>query len=57
MIPVDDVIGRADGIVWPFGHAARLHRPDAYARVPAPGADAAHAAAGAAAHPAEDAHG
>ncbi|MGC5037988.1 MULTISPECIES: signal peptidase I [unclassified Streptomyces] len=38
MIPVDDVIGRADAIVWPFGHATRLHRPDAYARVPAPAA-------------------
>ncbi|WLW51920.1 signal peptidase I [Streptomyces sp. YU58] len=38
MIPVGDVIGRADWIVWPAGHAARLHRPDAYARVPAPGA-------------------
>ncbi|GAA2419007.1 signal peptidase I [Streptomyces coeruleofuscus] len=36
MVPVDEVIGRADWIVWPFGHAARLHRPDAYARVPAP---------------------
>ncbi|BFO15686.1 signal peptidase I [Streptomyces sp. KM77-8] len=35
MIPADGVIGRADGIVWPFGHATRLHRPDAYARVPA----------------------
>ncbi|MFF5161221.1 signal peptidase I [Streptomyces sp. NPDC000348] len=41
MIPVDSVIGRADGIVWPFGHATRLHRPDAYARVPAPETDAA----------------
>ncbi|MEU5508380.1 signal peptidase I [Streptomyces fungicidicus] len=41
MIPVDHVIGRADGIVWPFGHATRLHRPDAYARVPAPGKDTA----------------
>ncbi|MDT0402232.1 MULTISPECIES: signal peptidase I [Streptomyces] len=35
MVPADDVIGRADGIVWPLGHATRLHRPDAYARVPA----------------------
>jgi signal peptidase I len=34
MIPVDDVVGRADGIVWPTDHATRLHRPDAYARVP-----------------------
>jgi signal peptidase I len=36
MIPVDDVIGRADWIVWPSAHWTRLHRPDAYARVPAP---------------------
>ncbi|MEU7722368.1 signal peptidase I [Streptomyces tibetensis] len=42
MIPVDDVIGRADWIVWPFGHATRLHRPDAYARVPDAGGAGAH---------------
>lgn len=36
MIPVDDVIGRADWILWPAYHFTRLHRPDAYARVPAP---------------------
>ncbi|MFF8936773.1 signal peptidase I [Streptomyces paradoxus] len=35
MIPVGDVIGRADWIIWPFDHATGLHRPDAYARVPA----------------------
>lgn len=35
MIPVDEVIGRTDGIVWPFGRATRLQRPDAYDRVPA----------------------
>ncbi|GGQ87299.1 signal peptidase I [Streptomyces flaveolus] len=35
MVPVDEVIGRADWIVWPFGHATHLDRPDAYARVPA----------------------
>ncbi len=35
MIPVTEVIGRADWIVWPTAHWARLHRPDAYARVPA----------------------
>ncbi|MFH0519131.1 signal peptidase I [Streptomyces sp. M41] len=35
MIPVDDVIGRADWIVWPSAHWTRLERPDAYARVPA----------------------
>ncbi|MFF7871919.1 signal peptidase I [Streptomyces qaidamensis] len=42
MIPVGDVIGRADWIVWPFGHATELHRPDAYARVPAAGRAGAH---------------
>jgi len=36
MIPVDDVIGRADLIVWPTAHWTRLERPDAYARVPDP---------------------
>ncbi|MDG9719335.1 signal peptidase I [Streptomyces sp. DH24] len=35
MIPVGDVVGRADWIVWPFDHATRLVRPDVYARVPA----------------------
>lgn len=40
MIPVGDVIGRADWIVWPTDHWTRLHRPDAYARVPA--AEGAH---------------
>ncbi|MEH0547097.1 signal peptidase I [Streptomyces sp. B21-105] len=34
MIPVDDVIGRADWIVWPFAHLTRLSRPSVYARVP-----------------------
>ncbi|WP_432138893.1 MULTISPECIES: signal peptidase I [unclassified Streptomyces] len=37
MVPVDDVIGRVDWIVWPFGHLTRLHRPSAYARVPVAG--------------------
>ncbi|MFC9912036.1 signal peptidase I [Streptomyces sp. NPDC059862] len=40
MVPVGDVIGRADWIVWPVGHLTRLHRSGAYARVPA--ADGAH---------------
>ncbi|WP_055693648.1 signal peptidase I, partial [Streptomyces prasinopilosus] len=40
MVPVSRVIGRADWIVSPFGRAARLHRPDAYARVPEPSARA-----------------
>jgi signal peptidase I len=35
MIPVGDVIGRADWIAWPLGHRTHLTRPDAYARVPA----------------------
>jgi signal peptidase I len=47
MIPVDEVIGRADWIVWPAGHFTRLHRPGAYARVPAPGANEPTHAAGA----------
>ncbi|PZH09624.1 signal peptidase I [Streptomyces sp. NTH33] len=37
MIPVGNVVGRADWIVWPFGHRARLQHPGAYARVPTAG--------------------
>ena len=37
MIPVSDVIGRADWIAWPSAHWTRLHRPSAYASVPADG--------------------
>ncbi|MFG2131982.1 signal peptidase I [Streptomyces sp. NPDC048751] len=40
MIPVGEVIGRADWIAWPFAHLTHLQRPDAYARVPA--AEGAH---------------
>ncbi|MEW2317397.1 signal peptidase I [Streptomyces bauhiniae] len=40
MVPVDDVVGRADWIVWPYGHWTRIERPRAYAHVPA--AEAAH---------------
>ncbi|WAZ24376.1 signal peptidase I [Streptomyces cinnabarinus] len=40
MIPVGEVIGRADWIAWPSDHWTRLERPDAYARVPEP--DGAH---------------
>ncbi|MFG2575934.1 signal peptidase I [Streptomyces sp. NPDC048481] len=40
MIPVGDVVGRADWIVWPYAHLTRLSRPSAYARVP--GAEGAH---------------
>lgn len=35
MIPVGDVIGRADWIAWPLGHWTGLERADGYARVPA----------------------
>ncbi|MGV9252299.1 signal peptidase I [Streptomyces sp. NPDC003697] len=38
MIPVGDVVGRADWIVWPAGHWTHLDRPGGYARVPTPGA-------------------
>ncbi|EGX60257.1 signal peptidase I [Streptomyces zinciresistens K42] len=37
MVPVEDVIGRADWIIWPRDRWTRLERPGAYARVPAPG--------------------
>ncbi|MGY6024373.1 signal peptidase I [Streptomyces spinosirectus] len=37
MVPVSVVVGRADWIVWPSAHWTRLHRPGAYARVPAAG--------------------
>ncbi|MFC4502131.1 MULTISPECIES: signal peptidase I [Streptomyces] len=40
MIPVSDVIGRADWVVWPYGHLTRLARPGAYA--PVPDAEGAH---------------
>jgi len=33
MIPVDDVIGRAEWIAWPLGHWTRLEHADDYARV------------------------
>jgi signal peptidase I len=37
MVPVGEVIGRAEVVVWPFDHVARMQRPDVYARVPAAG--------------------
>ncbi|MEU1118225.1 MULTISPECIES: signal peptidase I [unclassified Streptomyces] len=37
MIPVGEVIGRADWIAWPVGRWTSLKRPDSYARVPDPG--------------------
>ncbi|MGW7786899.1 signal peptidase I, partial [Streptomyces tricolor] len=42
MIPVGDVIGRADWVMWPYRHWTHLTRPSAYARVPAPPAGGAH---------------
>ncbi|MGW2486572.1 signal peptidase I [Streptomyces sp. NPDC001606] len=42
MIPVGDVIGRADWILWPYAHMTHLSRPSAYARVPATAAEGAH---------------
>ncbi|MER6034535.1 MULTISPECIES: signal peptidase I [unclassified Streptomyces] len=43
MIPVEDVVGRADWIAWPHGHWRHLTRPSAYARVPAAASpDGAH---------------
>lgn len=38
-VPVGRVIGRADWIAWPAGHWTRLHRPAAFAAVPAVRAD------------------
>ncbi|MGW0884169.1 signal peptidase I [Streptomyces sp. NPDC002671] len=42
MIPVGEVIGRAEWIVWPFAHWTHLTRPSAYARVPAASAAGPH---------------
>jgi signal peptidase I len=42
MIPVGDVVGRADWIVWPYRHWTHLTRPPAYARVPAAPAEGVH---------------
>ncbi|ARP72565.1 S26 family signal peptidase [Streptomyces pluripotens] len=42
MIPVGDVIGRADWIVWPYDRWTHLTRPSAYARVPAAATEDAH---------------
>ncbi|CAM5268197.1 Signal peptidase I OS=Streptomyces alboniger OX=132473 GN=lepB PE=3 SV=1 [Streptomyces alboniger] len=49
MIPVDEVIGRADWVVWPAGHFTRLDRPASYARVHA-AEGASESTAGAGAH-------
>ncbi|WP_329569897.1 signal peptidase I [Streptomyces sp. NBC_01361] len=37
MVPVGEVIGRAQWIAWPTGHWGSLSRNDVYARVPGPG--------------------
>ncbi|MGA5341013.1 signal peptidase I [Streptomyces griseoincarnatus] len=42
MVPVEKVVGRAEGVVWPFGRARRLEPTDAYVTVPA-GEASAHA--------------
>ncbi|MEU6388849.1 signal peptidase I [Streptomyces sp. NPDC046939] len=36
-VPVDQVIGKAQWIAWPFGHWHSLSGTDVYTRVPAPG--------------------
>ncbi|MFI9809790.1 signal peptidase I [Streptomyces sp. NPDC052301] len=42
MVPVGEVIGRADWIVWPYDRLTHLSRPSAYARVPAAPAEGGH---------------
>ncbi|WTO34863.1 signal peptidase I [Streptomyces achromogenes] len=42
MIPVGEVIGRADWILWPYRHWTHLTRPSAYARVPGAPAEGGH---------------
>jgi len=36
-VPVDQVIGRADWIGWPFGRWSRIRGPEDFAHVPGPG--------------------
>ncbi|MGW4054007.1 signal peptidase I [Streptomyces sp. NPDC004779] len=36
MVPIDEVVGRADWIVWPFGRWTTVPDTDAYDSVPAP---------------------
>jgi signal peptidase I len=36
MVPVAEVVGRVDWIAWPWDDARALHRPTAFAGVPAP---------------------
>jgi signal peptidase I len=33
-VPVDDVVGRVFALVWPWGRAQLIHRPDTFAAVP-----------------------
>lgn len=44
MVPVDQVIGRADWIGWPLGRWTSLERPNTFSRVPEAGRmpDGAH---------------
>ncbi len=37
-VPVDLVVGKVVVLMWPWSHFAWLHRPDAFAAVPGPGA-------------------
>ena len=37
-VPVDLVVGKVFVLLWPLGHFTWLHRPDVFARIPAPGA-------------------
>jgi signal peptidase I len=41
-VPVDEVIGRVDAIVWPPSRARVVHRPSAFDAVPAPTTGGAH---------------
>lgn len=41
-VPVDRVIGRADWIGWPFDRIRQLHRPSAFAAVPAASSGSTH---------------
>ncbi|MER5219105.1 MULTISPECIES: signal peptidase I [Streptomyces] len=47
MVPVGDVIGRADWIAWPTDHWTRLDPADVYARVPDPEANELNTTVGA----------
>ena len=36
MVPVDNILGRASAIIWPFDRATFLSRPDLFADIPEP---------------------